>query len=293
MRKEDIPRRRTPWVRVERARAQTPKHTPPRDVSRFTSFRRSRASARACDGPSLWRSRARSLLSRSLVVHSPSMANALIFEEEHRIVPGARVRQGTPRRRSVATRVVANPPPRARTAARVPEPLVRISRVRSLGPLLRPRQQSPERLPRSVPVRAASHGAPRAGAGVANTAPTAAKNAARRACGCGWSPPHRVTRDEFKRRPRECRRVRSISRRRATLAQRAQRAAEDDGVYAAARDVRGTLVVWMFLFLRGALCRGDARGVLLGAAKHRGGVREERYANAPPTKCAQVRRGAL
>ena len=40
--------------------------------------------------------------------------------------------------------------------------------------------------------------------------------------------------------------------------------------------MRGVLVVWMFCFLRVALRRGDARGVLLGAAKHRGGVREER-----------------
>ena len=103
---------------------------------------------------------------------------------------------------------------------------------------------------------------------------------------------HRVTRDEFERRPRECRRVRSISRRRATLAQRAQRAAEDDGVYAAARDVRGVLVVWMFCFLRVALRRGDARGVLLGAAKHRGGVREERVRQRAAHPRARVRRGA-
>ena len=249
-----------------RARAQTPKHTPPRDVSRVIASTLPAMEAGRVDGPfprlmhsrdSRGRPFPRSLLSRSRIVHSPSMANARIFLRRNIGSSPARVRRGPPAASRVAPRVVATAAASAHRSASPRTPLVRISRARTLGPLLRPRQQPPERLPRSVPVRAASHGAPRRRRGrrqyrAGRRRKRGATNVRTRMVA------HRVTRDEFERRPRECRRVRSISPPRNT---RPARPTRGRGRRRLRRRPgrRGALVAWMFVFLRGALRRGDAR----------------------------------
>ena len=288
MRKEDFPRRRTPRVRVERARARRLKtHASSRTVRVSCCARSGAMEAGHVDGPFL---EVKCIL--VILVAEPSLGALLLtFAHRSQSVDGERGVYAS--RRNILDR-----PRRARAPSSTPggvesrrfavapprgAPRRESVRTRSSGSLARARSGRPPSTPttaRAPPRRAIAHAARRhaAGARRRSSTPTSARRAAAANARAPRMARTRATRDDADGRPRRRRGASAAFARRAQRSPSAPVARPRTTALRRARDVAGVLVVWPMF------CAASSR------ARRRSCARRPRSARRSARRCARGER---